>query len=228
MLKTRDESVYGKTCLVSGSGNVAQYAVENINRLGGKAVTLSDSGGFVHDPAGIDPEKLEWVKQLKNVRRGRIAEYSDQFGAEFYPGERPWGVEGAQVAFPCATENEINGEDAKQLLTNGVWVVAEGANMPSEPAAVHQFLGEGILYGPGKAANAGGVATSGFEMAQNAAFTSWTRDAVDDRLLGVMADIHTASRQAATEYGDPDNYVLGANIAGFRRVARAMLDQGIV
>jgi glutamate dehydrogenase (NADP+) len=228
MLKTRDESVYGKTCLVSGSGNVAQYAVENINRLGGRAVTLSDSNGFIHDPDGIEPEKLEWVKELKDRRRGRISEYADRFGVDYYPGERPWAVEGAQVAFPCATENEISGEEAKQLLTNGVWVVAEGANMPCEPAAVHQFVGEGILYGPGKAANAGGVATSGFEMAQNAAFTSWTRDAVDDRLLGVMADIHAVSRHAAAEFGNPDNYLLGANIAGFRKVAQAMLDQGIV
>jgi glutamate dehydrogenase/leucine dehydrogenase len=228
MLKTRDESVYGKTCLVSGSGNVAQYAVENINRLGGRAVTLSDSNGFIHDPDGIEPEKLEWVKELKDRRRGRISEYADRFGVDYHPGERPWAVEGAQVAFPCATENEISGEEAKQLLTNGVWVVAEGANMPCEPAAVHQFVGEGILYGPGKAANAGGVATSGFEMAQNAAFTSWTRDAVDDRLLGVMADIHAVSRHAAAEFGNPDNYLLGANIAGFRKVAQAMLDQGIV
>lgn len=228
MLKTRDESVNGKRCLVSGAGNVAQYAVENINRLGGTAVTLSDSDGFIHDPDGIDTEKLEWVKELKNVRRGRISEYAEHFGVEHHAGARPWGIEGAQIAFPCATENEISGEDAKQLLTNGVWVVSEGANMPSEPAAVHQFVGEGILYGPGKAANAGGVATSGFEMTQNAMFSSWSRETVDDRLLGVMADIHSASRKAAEEYGEPDNYVLGANVAGFRKVADAMLDQGIV
>jgi glutamate dehydrogenase (NADP+) len=228
MLKTRDESVYRKTCLVSGSGNVAQYAVENINRLGGKAVTLSDSSGFIYDPSGIDQEKLEWVKDLKNRRRGRIAEYAEHFGVHYYSTQRPWGVEGAELAFPCATQNELNGEEAKRLLDNGVYLVAEGANMPCEPDAMKQFVGAGILYGPGKAANAGGVATSGLEMAQNATFTNWTRDTVDARLLEIMANIHRSCVDAAEEYDDPGNYVTGANVAGFHKVADAMLAQGIV
>ncbi len=228
MLKTRQESVYGKTVLVSGSGNVAQYAVENINRLGGKAVTLSDSSGFIYDPEGIDSEKLEWVKELKNVRRGRVAEYAEHFGVEYHPDMRPWAVEGAEVALPCATQNELDGEDAKQLLANGVFVVAEGANMPCSPDAAAQFLEQKILFAPGKAANAGGVATSGLEMAQNAEFTSWSRDSVDSRLLGIMSDIHQSCRDAAEQYAEPGNYVAGANIAGFLKVARAMVDQGIV
>ena len=228
MLKTRSESVFRKTCLVSGSGNVAQYAVENINRLGGMAVTMSDSSGFIHDPDGIDAEKLEWVKELKNVRRGRIAEYAEHFGVRYYPGHRPWAVEGAQIALPCATQNELNGEDAKTLIDNGVYVVAEGANMPSEPDAVKAFLQAGILYGPGKAANAGGVATSGLEMAQNAGFTSWDRDTVDSQLLEIMAKIHRSCVDAAEEYGEPGNYVTGANVSGFRKVANAMLAQGVV
>jgi len=228
MLKTRDDSILEKTCLVSGSGNVAQYAVENILRLGGKAVTLSDSSGFIYDAEGIDHEKLAWVKDLKNVRRGRIAEYADQFNAEYYPDRRPWAVEGAECAFPCATQNELSGEDAKQLLANGVYVVAEGANMPSEPEAVAQFVEQKILFGPGKAANAGGVATSGLEMAQNAVFSNWTRDEVDQRLLMIMVSIHRSCQEAAEHYGTPGNYVNGANIAGFIKVADAMLDQGVV
>ena len=228
MLKTRQDSIYDKKCLVSGSGNVAQFAVENINRLGGKAITLSDSSGFVHDADGIGPEKLEWVKELKNVNRGRIREYADQFGCDYYEGRRPWAVEGAEVAFPCATQNEIDSVDAKQLLDNGVFVVAEGANMPSEPDAVRQFVESKMLYGPGKAANAGGVATSGLEMAQNAGFTSWTREEVDDRLLGIMVKIHEGCRAAAEEYGEPGNYVVGANVAGFMKVANAMMAQGVV
>ncbi len=228
MLKTRDDSILEKTCLVSGSGNVAQYAVENILRLGGKAVTLSDSSGFIYDAEGIDHEKLAWVKDLKNVRRGRIAEYADQFNAEYYPDRRPWGVEGAECAFPCATQNELSGEDAKQLLANGVYVIAEGANMPSEPEAVAQFVEQKILFGPGKAANAGGVATSGLEMAQNAVFSNWTRDEVDQRLLMIMVSIHRSCQEAAEHYGTPGNYVNGANIAGFIKVADAMLDQGVV
>jgi glutamate dehydrogenase (NADP+) len=228
MLKTRGESVYRKTCLVSGAGNVAQYAVENINRLGGKAVTMSDSSGFIYDPDGIDQEKLEWVKDLKNNRRGRIAEYAEHFGVHYHSGQRPWAVEGAEVALPCATQNELNSEEAKQLLANGVYVVAEGANMPSEPDAVKQFVAAGILYGPGKAANAGGVATSGLEMAQNAGFTSWTRDTVDSRLLEIMANIHRSCVDAAEEFDEPGNYVVGANVAGFRKVADAMLAQGVV
>jgi glutamate dehydrogenase (NADP+) len=228
MLKTRDDSILGKTCLVSGSGNVAQHAVENILRLGGKAVTLSDSSGFIYDKDGIDHEKLAWVKDLKNVRRGRIAEYADQFNAEYYPDQRPWAVEGAECAFPSATQNELSAEDAKQLLANGVYVVAEGANMPSEPEAVQQFVDQKILFGPGKAANAGGVATSGLEMAQNAVFSNWTRDEVDQRLLMIMINIHRSCQEAAEHYGTPGNYVDGANIAGFIKVANAMLDQGVV
>ncbi len=228
MLKTRDDSILEKTCLVSGSGNVAQFAVENILRLGGKAVTLSDSSGFIYDAEGFDHEKLAWVKDLKNVRRGRIAEYADQFDAEYYPDQRPWAVEGAECAFPCATQNELSGEDAKQLLANGVYVIAEGANMPSEPEAVEQFVDQKILFGPGKAANAGGVATSGLEMAQNAVFSNWTRDEVDQRLLMIMVSIHRSCQEAAEHYGTPGNYVNGANIAGFIKVADAMLDQGVV
>jgi glutamate dehydrogenase (NADP+) len=228
MYKTRGDSVYHKTCIVSGSGNVAQYAVENLNRLGAKAVTLSDSSGFIHDPDGIDPEKLEWVKELKNVRRGRIAEYAEHFGVAYHANQRPWGVEGAEVALPCATQNEINEEEAKQLVANGVQLVAEGANMPCNPKAVILLMENGILYAPGKAANAGGVATSGLEMTQNAGFTTWTREAVNARLVDIMVDIHRVCLEAATEYDAPGNYVLGANVAGFKKVATAMVDQGIV
>jgi glutamate dehydrogenase (NADP+) len=228
MLKSRGESISNKRCIVSGSGNVAQFAVEKINRLGGRAVTLSDSGGFIYDEDGIDAEKIEWVKELKNVRRGRIREYAEMFGCEYFEKGRPWAVEGAECAFPCATQNELSSEDAKQLLANGVYVVAEGANMPCEPAAISQFVDQKILYGPGKAANAGGVATSGLEMAQNAVFAAWTRDEVDQKLLGIMIDIHKNCKRTAEEYGTPGNYVNGANIAGFLKVARAMLDQGVV
>jgi glutamate dehydrogenase (NADP+) len=228
MLRAHDDSIHGKTVLVSGSGNVAQYAVENVNRLGGTAVTLSDSNGFIYDPDGIDGEKLAWVMELKNVRRGRIREYADQFGVQYYEGQRPWGVPGAEVALPCATQNELNAEEAKQLITHGVKVVAEGANMPTEPEAARLFIDNGVLFGPGKAANAGGVATSGLEMAQNAGFTSWTREEVDAKLLGIMSEIHRECREAAEEFGAADNYVIGANIAGFRKVANAMLDQGVV
>ena len=228
MLRAQDDSVSGKKVLVSGSGNVAQYAVENLNRLGGTAVTLSDSGGFIHDPDGIDAEKLAWVMDLKNVRRGRISEYADRFGVEYYPGMRPWAAEGAEIALPCATQNEINLDDARHLVNNGVRVVAEGANMPTEPEAVHFLMENGVLFGPGKAANAGGVATSGLEMAQNAEFTQWTREEVDARLLGIMTDIHNNARTTAEEFGVPNDYVVGANIAGFRKVANAMMDQGVV
>ena len=228
MLRTRDDSVYGKTCLVSGSGNVAQHAVENIIRLGGKAVTLSDSTGFVHDPDGIDAEKLAWVKELKNVRRGRIAEYGEQFGVDYYIGRRPWGVAGAELAFPCATQNELDESDADQMVTNGVDLVVEGANMPCVPGAVHRFTDAGLMFGPGKAANAGGVAVSALEMAQNASFATWTRDTVDARLLEIMTKIHRSCVEAAEEFGVPGDYVAGANIAGFRRVADAMLAQGLV
>ncbi len=228
MLKTRDDSIFRKKCLISGSGNVAQYAAENVVRLGGTVLTMSDSSGFVHDPDGIDDEKLAWIIDLKEVRRGRISEYADHVGCEFHPGERPWAVEGAEVAFPCATQNELSSVDAKTLLANGVTVVAEGANMPSEPDAVRRFVDAGILYGPGKAANAGGVAVSGLEMVQNATFSTWSRGEVDGRLLGIMVDIHHSCIEAAAEYDQPGNYVVGANIAGFEKVASAMLAQGVV
>jgi len=228
MFRAKGDSIHSKTVLVSGSGNVAQYAVENVNRLGGTVVTLSDSNGYIYDPDGIDAEKLDWVMDLKNVRRGRISEYAERFGVEYHPDQRPWAVEGADVALPCATQNEINVDNAKRLVANGIRVVAEGANMPTEPDAVRLLMDSGVLFGPGKAANAGGVATSGLEMAQNAGFTSWTREEVDAKLLGIMTAIHRTCRETAEEYDDPDNYVVGANVAGFRKIATAMLDQGVV
>jgi len=227
MLKSRGESLEGKVCTVSGSGNVAQYTVEKLNQLGAKAVTLSDSHGTIYDPAGIDEAKLAFVMELKNVRRGRIKEYAGKYGVDYYEGKRPWGVK-CDCAFPSATQNEINGEDAKTLLANGCILVAEGANMPSTPEAVEQFLAKKICYGPGKAANAGGVATSGLEMSQNSLRLSWTREDVDERLHNIMIAIHKQSYDAAEEYGDPGNLVMGANIAGFVKVADAMLDQGLV
>ena len=228
MLRAQGDSVHGKRAIVSGSGNVAQFAVENLNRLGATAITMSDSNGFVHDPDGIDPEKLAWVMDLKNNRRGRISEYAEHFGVEFNPDTSPWAVEGADIALPCATQNELNLDDAKHLVANGVRLVAEGANMPTEPDAVHYLMDSGVLFGPGKAANAGGVATSGLEMAQNASFTSWSREEVDARLVGIMTEIHRQCRETAIQYEDPNNYVIGANIAGFRKVANAMMDQGVV
>ncbi len=228
MLKTRDDSIFHKRCLISGSGNVAQYAAENVIRLGGTVLTMSDSSGTVYDKDGIDEDKLAWIIDLKEVRRGRISEYADRFGCEFRAGERPWAVEGAEVALPCATQNELTGDEAKVLLANGVFVVAEGANMPSDPDAVRRFVDAGILFGPGKAANAGGVAVSGLEMVQNATFSTWTREQVDSRLLGIMVDIHHSCLTAAAEFDQPGNYVAGANIAGFEKVASAMLAQGVV
>ena len=227
MLKTRNETFEGKICTVSGSGNVAQYTTEKVTQLGGKVVTLSDSGGTIYDADGIDAEKLAWVMELKNVRRGRISEYAEKFGAEYLPNQRPWSVK-CDCAFPSATQNEIDGNDAKSLLANGCYVVSEGANMPSTPEAVEQFVANGILYGPGKAANAGGVATSGLEMSQNSARINWTREEVDAKLNAIMVKIHDAAAAAAAEYGQPGNYVLGANIAGFVKVADAMMDQGVV
>jgi glutamate dehydrogenase (NADP+) len=228
MLQIKDDSLFQKTCLVSGSGNVAQYAVENINRIGGRAVTLSDSSGFIYDKDGIDDEKLAWVMDLKNVRRGRISEYAEHFGADYYEGKRPWAVEGATCAFPCATQNEIDFEDAKSLVGNGVSLIAEGANMPTVPDAVKLFHYEGAMFAPGKAANAGGVATSGLEMAQNAGHTSWDRNTVDRKLRDIMVDIHKNVYRAAAAHDAPGNYVSGANIAGFLKVADAMLAQGVV
>jgi glutamate dehydrogenase (NADP+) len=228
MLKTRQEALAGKVCTVSGSGNVAQYTIEKLNQLGAKAVTLSDSDGSIHDPAGIDAEKLAWVMQLKNVRRGRIKEYVAQFpGSRYLGGQRPWVVP-CDCAFPSATQNEIDEADAKTLLQQGCKLISEGANMPSTPEAVHAFLEAKILYGPGKAANAGGVATSGLEMAQNSMRLNWHREEVDRRLHRIMVDIHANASGTAAEYGAPGNYVLGANIAGFTKVADAMLDQGVV
>ena len=224
----------GKTCLVSGSGNVAQYTVEKILELGGKVVTLSDSNGYIYDEAGIDREKLAFAMDLKNVRRGRIKEYADKFkGAVYTPVDpkldyNPLWNHKADCAFPSATQNEINGKDAANLLKNGVYVVAEGANMPTTLDAVKLFLDAKILYGPGKAANAGGVATSGLEMSQNSMRLSWTREEVDQRLHGIMKSIHKACFETAERYGTPGNYVNGANIAGFLKVANAMMDQGVV
>jgi len=227
MLKTRGENFEGKVCTVSGSGNVAQYTVEKLNRLGAKVVSLSDSNGTIYDPEGIDDEKLAFVLEMKNVRRGRIKEYARKFGAEYREGKRPWDIK-CDCAFPSATQNEINGDDAKTLLKNDCYVVAEGANMPSTPEAIEQFIAGKILYGPAKAANAGGVATSGLEMSQNAMRLSWTREEVDERLHNIMIAIHKQCYDAAEEYGQPGNLVTGANIAGFTKVADAMLDQGLV
>jgi glutamate dehydrogenase (NADP+) len=228
MLQTRGETFAGKVCAVSGSGNVAQYTVDKLNQLGAKVVTLSDSGGTIHDPAGIRAEKLAWVIQHKTVTRGRIAEYARQFvGAQFLPGMRPWQVP-CDCAFPSATENELDGEDARTLVRNGCRLVAEGANMPCNPEAVDILQSSGILFAPGKASNAGGVATSGLEMSQNSLRMNWTADEVDTRLRSIMAAIHAQALEASADYGEPGNYVLGANIAGFVKVARAMCDQGLV
>ena len=234
MLKTRRQSLEGKVCLVSGSGNVSQYTVEKLLDLGAKPITFSDSDGMIHDPQGIDREKLAWVMQLKNVRRGRIKEYPDQFkGARYLPsnpmqdGNPLWDLE-ADCAFPSATQNEINARDAANLVKKGIAVVAEGANMPSTLAATKVFLDSGILYGPAKAANAGGVATSGLEMSQNSMRLSWTREEVDDRLHKIMIAIHKNAFETAEKYGTPGNLVNGANIAGFLKVADAMMDQGLV
>jgi glutamate dehydrogenase (NADP+) len=206
---------------------VAQYTVEKLLQLGAKPVTLSDSEGTIHDPDGINAEKLAWVLNLKNVRRGRIKEYAEKFSATFIPGARPWAVACA-CAFPSATQNEIDGNDAKTLLKNGCTLVSEGANMPSTPDAVNAFLQAKICYGPGKAANAGGVATSGLEMSQNSMRLAWNREEVDQRLHRIMVDIHRNCRVTAEAYGVPGNYVVGANIAGFTKVADAMIDQGVV
>ena len=226
MLKTRGEKIKGKTCVVSGSGNVAQYTVEKLNQLGAKAVTLSDSDGFIHDPEGISEEKLAFVMELKNVKRGRIKEYADKYGCKYVAGKRPWSVK-CDLAFPSATQNEVEENDAKTLVKNGCICVAEGANMPSTPDAVKVYLQAKILYGPGKAANAGGVATSGLEMSQNSLRLSWTREEVEERLHNIMISIH----ESCVKYGKEGkfiNYVKGANIAGFVKVADAMLDQGLV
>ncbi len=227
MLATKGDSFKGKTVTVSGSGNVAQYTVQKVTQLGGKVITLSDSDGTIVDHDGINEEKLHFVMDLKNVRRGRIVEYVSKYPkAKYLEGKRPWG-EKCDIAFPSATQNEINAEDANTLVKNGCYCVSEGANMPSTPEAVHVFLEHKILYGPGKAANAGGVSTSGLEMAQNALHMSWTREEVDSKLDGIMKAIHTACVKHGKD-GNWTNYVKGANIAGFIKVADAMVDQGVV
>jgi len=226
MLKAAGDSIKGKICTVSGSGNVAQYTVEKVNQLGGKVVTLSDSSGYIHDPAGVDSKKLAFVLELKNVKRGRIQDYTKKFGGEYVSGKRPWGVK-CDVAFPSATQNEISGDDAKALVKNGCKAVGEGANMPTTAEGVDVFLNAKILFGPGKAANAGGVATSGLEMCQNSMRLSWTREEVDSRLNGIMKAIH----EQCVKYGKQGNwvnYVNGANIGGFKKVADAMIEQGLV
>jgi len=234
MLATRGETLEGKVCLVSGSGNVAQYTTEKLIELGAKVVTLSDSNGYIYDEEGIDRQKLAYVMELKNVRRGRISEYSERYKNAVYTPVDPaldynplWNHK-AHCAFPSATQNEINRKDAEHLMANGVYVVCEGANMPTTPDGVEIFLDKGILYGPGKAANAGGVSVSGLEMTQNSMRLSWTREEVDNRLRMIMKAIHTSCVQASEAYGTPGNYVNGANIAGFVKVADAMLAQGII
>jgi glutamate dehydrogenase (NADP+) len=234
MLNTKDDTMEGKVCLVSGSGNVAQYTVEKINHLGGKVVTLSDSSGYIYDPEGIDADKLAFVMELKNVRRGRIKEYAEKYKSVTYIPVDPnldynplWNQK-ADCAFPSATQNEINGKDAQNLLNNGVFVVSEGANMPTTVEGVDLFLDNKILFGPGKAANAGGVAVSGLEMTQNNLRTNWSKEEVDNRLHNIMKSIHQTAKEAAEAYETPGNYVNGANIGGFLKVANAMIEQGLV
>ena len=226
MLKYQNNAIEGKSVVVSGSGNVAQYATEKVNQLGGKVVTLSDSSGFIFDPEGIDSDKLAWVIDLKNNKRGRIKEYAEEFKCEYFDGKRPWDVD-CDIALPCATQNEIDESGAKSLLKNGVIAVSEGANMPSDPDAVNVFQNSGVLFGPGKAANAGGVAVSGLEMSQNSMRITWSSEEVDQKLFSIMQSIH----ESCVEYGKEGNsvdYVKGANIAGFIKVADAMIDQGVV
>ncbi len=228
MLNTVGDEIAGKTVTISGSGNVAQYAVEKVTQMGGKVVTLSDSNGYIYDPEGINAEKLEYVLELKNVIRGRIKEYAQEFkGAKYFENQRPWNVP-CQIAMPCATQNEISGEDAKMLVANGCKCVSEGANMPSTPEAIHVFQSNKLLYAPGKAANAGGVATSGLEMTQNSMRLTWTREEVDERLRRIMKDIHQTCLEYGKESSGYINYVKGANIGGFLKVANSMLSQGIV
>lgn len=226
MLNTRGESIKGKTVVMSGSGNVAQYATEKVTQMGGKVVTLSDSSGFIYDPDGIDLEKLEYVMYLKNIKRGRISEYAEKYNVEYFAGKRPWGIK-CDIAMPNATQNEINIDEAKELVKNGCFCISEGANMPSTPDAIEVYQSSKILYGLGKAANAGGVATSGLEMSQNSLRYSWTREEVDKKLQQIMKDIHETCVKWGKE-GDYIDYVKGANIGGFVKVADAMLAQGII
>ena len=228
MLATRGKSFDGQTVVISGAGNVAQYAAQKAMRLGAKVVTLSDSDGFVYDPAGLDEEKMAYVQHLKNVVRGRIKEYAVKYpDAQYFPGEKPWGIK-CDIAMPCATQNEINGDAARKLVANGCYCVTEGANMPSTPEAIEVFQSAKILYSPGKASNAGGVATSGLEMTQNSIRQRWTSEEVDAQLHRIMSDIHAACIKYGTEEDGYINYVKGANIAGFIKVANAMMDQGLV
>ena len=234
MLNTQNTSIEGKTCIVSGSGNVAQFTVEKILALGGKVLTLSDSSGYIFDESGIDEKKLQYVKRLKNVRRGRIKEYAEEYPDAVYTpadpsvGCNPLWDHKANCAFPCATENEINDKDARNLVNNGVTLVSEGANMPTTPEGINVFLDSHVMYAPGKAANAGGVAVSGLEMAQNSMRISWPRQEVESRLQIIMKSIHKTCLEAAEKYGAPGNYMDGANIAGFVKVVEAMMDQGLV
>jgi glutamate dehydrogenase (NADP+) len=234
MLQAKKDSIKGKVCLVSGSGNVAQYAIEKIIHLGGKVVTASDSDGFIYDEAGFTPEKLEFLKDLKNNRRGRIKEYAEKFkGVEYKDSDEKadhnplWTIK-AHCAFPCATQNEVNGKDATALVKNGVKLLGEGANMPTTIEGINILIDNGVMYAPGKASNAGGVATSGLEMTQNYMGTNWTREEVDAKLQGIMKNIHDTCLSAAAEYKKPGNYMIGANIAGFLKVAKAMQAQGVI
>jgi glutamate dehydrogenase/leucine dehydrogenase len=226
MLKTKNESFKNKVVAISGSGNVAQFAAEKVIELGGKVITLSDSSGTIYDTNGLDSEKLKYVKDLKNNKRGRIKEYTEKFKAEYFEGEKPWNKK-CDVALPCATQNEININDAKILIRNKCICVAEGANMPTETNAIHEFINNKILFGPGKAANAGGVAVSGLEMSQNSMRISWSKQEIDQKLNQIMKDIHTQCIEYGTEK-DFTNYVKGANIAGFIKVADSMIDQGVI
>ena len=227
MLKTRNIDIKGKVVAVSGSGNVAQYTVEKLIELGAKPITMSDSDGYIYDPDGIDREKLDYIMELKNLYRGRIREYAEKYGCKYVQGGRPWG-EKCDIAMPSATQNELNGDDAKTLLANGCFAVSEGANMPSTPEAIDAFLEAKILYAPGKAANAGGVSVSGLEMTQNAMKLSWTREEVDEKLKGIMKSIHEQCVKYGTQADGTVNYVKGANVAGFMKVAKAMMAQGIL
>lgn len=228
MLAVKNKTLDGMVCAVSGSGNVAQFCVEKLLQLGAKPVTMSDSSGFIYDPDGITEEKLEFVKELKNVKRGRIKEYAEKYpSATYTAGARPWSVK-CDCAFPCATQNELNEEEAKALIANGIMLVAEGANMPSTPEAIAAFQKASVMFAPGKASNAGGVATSGLEMSQNSIRLSWSREEVDEKLKSIMKNIHDNAYAAAKEFGVEGNYVVGANIAGFLKVAKAMMAQGVV
>ena len=228
MLALQGKSFEGQTVLVSGSGNVAQYAAQKAMRLGAKVVTLSDSDGFIHDPEGLTEEKLNYVLELKNIRRGRISEYAKKYPqAKYYPGERPWGI-ACDIALPCATQNEIEAKDAEKLVAGGCYCVVEGANMPTTPEAIAIIQGARLLYSPGKASNAGGVATSGLEMTQNSIRQKWTAEEVDAHLHRIMSEIHESCLKYGREEDGYINYVKGANIAGFIKVANAMVDQGLV